>query len=154
MFLHGGLFHVLSNMWFLFIFGNNVEEAFGPLSYLLLYLVAGILATIGFALSNPESAVPLVGASGAVAGVLGAYAVLFPRHQILTLFGFFFVPVSALFFLGFWFFGQFFVGDVSVAWEAHVVGFVAGALIAAVLRRPLLRRVKALHATAPARFAN
>ncbi len=145
LFLHGGIVHIAGNMWFLWIFGNNVEEAFGTLGYLGLYLVAGVAATASFVLLNANSTDPLVGASGAIAGVLGAYLVLFPRHRIMTLLFVFFVPVPAMFFLGFWFFAQFAVIDVGVAWEAHVGGFVLGVLLTLPLRETLLRRVRDLH---------
>jgi membrane associated rhomboid family serine protease len=148
MFLHGGILHLLGNMWFLWIFGNNVEEAFGSLGYLLMYLAAGIAATAAFVFANLDSTEPLVGASGAIAGVLGAYLVLFPKHQVLSLVFFFFVPVPALVFLGIWFVSQFAISDVSVAWEAHVAGFVFGVLVTLPFRRVLLTRIANLHATA------
>ena len=145
MFLHGGVFHILSNMWFLWIFGNNVEEAFGSGGYLLIYLLAGIAATAAFIAANPNETVPLVGASGAIAGVLGSYLVLFPTHRVLSWILFFFVPVPAVLFLGFWFLTQFGVQDAGVAWQAHVGGFIFGALITLPLRSFLLRRVEALQ---------
>ena len=148
LFLHGGLLHILGNMWFLWIFGNNVEEAFGNLGYLVLYLTGGLAATAAFVLANPDATEPLVGASGAIATVLGAYLVLFPRHQVLTLLFFIFVPVPAVLFLGLWFLSQFGIQDVSVAWEAHVAGFVFGVVVALPLRTFLLERVASLHATA------
>ncbi len=148
MFLHGGLFHVLGNMWFLlWIFGNNVEEAYGSLGYLGLYLAAGIAATAAFVLTNIDTTDPLVGASGAIAGVLGAYLVLFPNHRVISLVLIFFVPISALFFLGLWFFSQFLIADASIAVEAHIAGFLFGVLITLPLRSRLLRRVDALHST-------
>ena len=145
LFLHGGIVHIAGNMWFLWIFGNNIEEAFGTLGYLALYLVAGAVATASFVLTHSGSTDPLVGASGAIAGVLGAYLVLFPRHRIMTLLFVFFVPIPALFFLGFWFVAQFLVIDVGIAWEAHVGGFILGVLVALPLRETLLRRVRDLH---------
>lgn len=141
MFLHGGLAHLLFNMWSLWIFGNNVEEAFGHLGYALLYLVGGVVATLTFAFLNLDSTIPLVGASGAIAAALGAYAVLFPRHRVLTLVGWFVLPLPAILFLGVWFFGQFSLGGTSTAWEAHVGGFVFGLAVAMLMRRSLLRRV-------------
>jgi membrane associated rhomboid family serine protease len=141
MFLHGDIAHLLFNMWSLWIFGNNVEEAFGRLRYVLLYLVGGVVATLAFVFVNPRSTVPLVGASGAIAACLGAYAVLFPGHRILTLFGWFLVPLPAVLFLGLWFFAQFGLGGTNTAWEAHVGGFVLGVVVALVFRRSLLRRV-------------
>jgi membrane associated rhomboid family serine protease len=119
------------------IFGNNIEEAYGRIRYALLYLVAGIVATAGFILLRPEETVPLVGASGAIAGVLGAYLVLYSRHIVLSLVGFWLLPVPAWIFLGIWFVGQFFHAETGVAWEAHVFGFLAGFAITA-LARPML----------------
>ena len=153
MFLHGGLLHIAFNMWSLWIFGNNVEEAFGVAGYALLYLVAGVAATAGFVVANQDSTVPLVGASGAIAGIMGAYLVLFPRHRILTLiFPFFIVTIPALAFLGLWFVLQFGLAgqDTNVAWEAHVAGFVVGAVVALLLRPVLLRRTtEAREAASP-----
>lgn len=141
MFLHGGLGHLLFNMWSLWIFGNNVEEAFGHFGYALLYVAGGVVATFAFVLTNVDSVVPLVGASGAIAAALGAYAVLFPRHRVLTLVGWFMLPLPAILFLGFWFFAQFGLGGTNTAWQAHVGGFVFGFIVALLLRRSLLRRV-------------
>ena len=141
LFLHSGLGHLLFNMWSLWIFGNNVEEAFGHFGYLMLYLVGGIVATFAFALANADSTVPLVGASGAIAAALGAYAVLFPGHRVLTLVGWFLIPLPAILFLGFWFFAQFGLGGTNTAWEAHVGGFMFGLVVALLFRRSLLRRV-------------
>ncbi|MSQ42527.1 MAG: rhomboid family intramembrane serine protease [Dehalococcoidia bacterium] len=100
MFLHGGLLHLAGNMWFLRIFGDNVEAAFGHLGYALLYALAGVAATAGFALLHPDNVTPLVGASGAIAGVLGAYLVLFPTHTVLALWFLGLLPVPAVVFLG------------------------------------------------------
>lgn len=137
MFLHGGLFHLITNMWVLFIFGNNIEEAFGRLRYLALYVTAGLVATAAFIALRPEGTTPLVGASGAIAGVLGAYLLLHPRAQVLALIGFVLLfPLPAWVFLGGWFVLQFWNADPSVAWEAHVFGFVVGLLIT-LLVRPL-----------------
>lgn len=141
MFLHGGIGHLLFNMWSLWIFGNNVEEAFGHVRYLLLYLAGGIVATLAFVVVNPDSTIPLVGASGAIAAALGAYAVLFPAHRILTFVGWFLVPLPAIVFLAFWFFAQFGLGGTGTAWEAHVGGFIFGLVVALMFRRSLLRRV-------------
>jgi membrane associated rhomboid family serine protease len=141
MFLHGGVGHVLFNMWFLWIFGNNVEEAFGRLRYILMYLVGGVAATMAFVAVNPDSTIPLVGASGAIAAVLGSYAVLFPGHRVLSLLGWFVVPVPAALFLGLWFVAQFGLGGTNVAWEAHAGGFAFGFALTLLFRRRLLRRV-------------
>jgi membrane associated rhomboid family serine protease len=141
MFLHGSVGHVLFNMWFLWIFGNNVEEAFGVLAYLAMYLVGGVAATLVFVVANPSSTIPLVGASGAIAAVLGVYAVLFPGHRIVSLVGWFLVPLPAALFLGIWFIAQFGLGGTNVAWEAHAGGFVFGLIAAMFLRRRLMTRV-------------
>jgi membrane associated rhomboid family serine protease len=141
MFLHGSISHVLFNMWFLWIFGNNVEEAFGHIGYLILYLVGGLAATAAYVVLNPEATVPLVGASGAIAVALGAYAVLFPSHRVLSFVGWILIPVPAVLFLGIWFALQFFMSQPGVAWEAHAGGFVFGAGVSLLLRNRLLRRV-------------
>jgi membrane associated rhomboid family serine protease len=141
MFLHGGIGHVLFNMWFLWIFGNNVEEAYGHVGYLLLYLVGGLAATAAFVLTNPDATVPLVGASGAIAVAMGAYIVLFPGHRILSLVGWLLLPIPAALFLIFWFVAQFGLGGTGTAWEAHAGGFVFGAGVSLLLRPRLMRRV-------------
>jgi membrane associated rhomboid family serine protease len=141
LFLHGGLGHLLFNMWFLWIFGNNVEEAYGHLGYLVMYVIGGLAATMTFVFMNPTSTVPLVGASGAIAAILGAYAILFPGHRVLTLVGWIPLPIPAALFLGIWFVLQFGLGGTNVAWEAHAGGFVFGAALTLFLRRRLLRRV-------------
>ena len=146
LFLHGGVFHLFGNMWFLWVFGNNVEEAYGRIAYLVLYVVAGLGATLAFILLNPDSTTPLIGASGAIAGVLGSYAVLFPRHQVLSLVIVFFVPIPAMVFLAIWFFSQFAINEPGVAYQAHVAGFLIGLGITALLRNPLQRRLQRLHA--------
>jgi len=143
MFLHGGLLHLLGNMLFLFVFGNNVEDRLGRVRYLLFYLACGYAATYGFALSNPNSTDTLVGASGAIAGVLGAYLLLFPRARVTSLVPFlFFIPVwlPAWVVLGSWFVLQWLyvqgagtAEGAGVAYLAHVVGFVAGAVLVIVL---------------------
>jgi membrane associated rhomboid family serine protease len=142
LFLHGGLLHLAGNMWFLWIFGNNVEEAFGHIGYAALYLGAGIIATLGFVALHPQDTTPLIGASGAIAGVLGSYAVLFPRHPVLALLFFTMLPVPAFVFLGLWFLGQFMVVEPGVAWEAHVAGFLAGVLVTLPLRGAILERLR------------
>jgi membrane associated rhomboid family serine protease len=145
MFLHGGWMHVIGNMWYLWIFGRSVEGRLGPVSYLAFYLLAGTLASLSQAYFFPESRLPMIGASGAIAGVLGAYFLLYPGASVLTLipFGFFsrIVEIPALLFLVFWFLLQAFQGVGSlalayragetggVAWWAHAGGFVAGAIL-------------------------
>jgi membrane associated rhomboid family serine protease len=137
MFLHGGLAHILGNMWFLHIFGDNVEDRLGHVRFLLFYLVTGIIASIVQILFSPSSMLPTIGASGAISGVLGAYLVTFPRSRVLSLvpIGFFFplfFEIPAVAFLLVWFAIQFVSGVFSepgeggVAFWAHVGGFVAG----------------------------
>ncbi len=140
MFLHGGWAHLLGNMLFLYVFGNNVEDRMGRLKFLLFYLVSGYAATYGYAAFDSGSTTPLVGASGAIAGVLGAYLLMFPRAKVWSLLTFFFflpVRLPAWLVLGSWFVLQylFFRGagvseQGGVAYGAHVVGFVVGALLA------------------------
>jgi membrane associated rhomboid family serine protease len=140
MFMHANWFHLFSNMLFLFIFGDNIEDAMGHFSYLLFYLVCGLAAafahifSIVFGLPNSGSLLDgVVGASGAISGVLGAYLVLYPKARILTLVSFVILPVPALFFLGFWFVMQWLsvYFDVSggIAYWAHIGGFVAGVVL-------------------------
>lgn len=154
MFLHAGWFHLFSNMWVLWIFGDNVEERIGPARFVCFYLSCGLIAGITHFLTNPSSTVPTVGASGAVAGVLGAYFVLFPLARVVAMLPVFiwplFVEVPAAAFLTVWFASQFFTGILAllgpqfaggVAWWAHVGGFVAGMLLYRVfmIRRPIDR---------------
>jgi len=127
MFLHGGWLHLIGNMWFLWIFGDNVEEALGRGRYLLFYFLVGTVGALAQCFTMPQSAAPMIGASGAVAGALGGYVLLYPRAKIVTLVLWFFVDVPAWIFLGLWFVSQFYVGEGSgVAWMAHVGGFLAG----------------------------
>ena len=150
-FLHGGWVHVIGNMWYLWIFGDNIEDRLGHLGYLAFYLVAGVVAGIIHVASNPGSAVPTVGASGAIAGVLGAYAAAYPRARVITLlplFPFFVVPMPALLVLGFWFVVQFASGALvlaggasgGVAVWAHVGGFGFGFLVMLLARGLTARR--------------
>ncbi|MGH9493722.1 MAG: rhomboid family intramembrane serine protease [Candidatus Sulfotelmatobacter sp.] len=144
MFLHGGILHILGNMWFLWIFGGNVEDRFGSLPYLAFYLVCGIGSGISQVLFSWGSNIPSIGASGAISGVLGAYIVFFPRSRILTLVPLFIIfflwRIPAIIFIGLWFAMQFLSGVVSlgqaslggVAWWAHVGGFLLGMLIAGI----------------------
>ncbi len=137
MFLHGSWLHLGGNMLFLWIFGNNVEDRLGPLRFLGFYLAGGAIATAVQVAFDPSSAVPLIGASGAVAAVMGAYLVWFPRARVMTLITFLVLPVPAVVLLGFWFLSQFFTAaDSGVAWMAHVGGFIFGALLASLLRAP------------------
>lgn len=148
MFLHGGWFHVLSNMLYLWIFGDNVEDRMGHFKYLVFYLLTGYIATIAHVFYTPASNVPLIGASGAIAGVLGAYLILYPHARVLTLvFIFIFIqiiPIPAVIFLGIWFVLQILNGTASlsvqaaqsVAFWAHIGGFVSGMLLVKLFARP------------------
>jgi membrane associated rhomboid family serine protease len=140
MFLHGSLLHLGGNMLFLWVFGNNIEDRLGHLGYLVFYVAAGVVATLAHVAVQPDSTVPVVGASGAIAGIMGAYLVWFPNAPILTLFIFFIIlfrQIPAKWLLLFWVAFQFlepFNPNSGVAWVAHVGGFVFGALVALVLR--------------------
>lgn len=138
MFMHGSWIHLGGNMLFLWIFGNNIEDRLGKGRFLAFYLAAGLVATAAHIAVQPDSTVPLVGASGAIAGVMGAYLVLYPNVRIKTvivLIIILFRDIPAKWLLGFWFVSQFFVNpNDGVAWMAHVGGFVFGALVGLVLR--------------------
>jgi membrane associated rhomboid family serine protease len=150
-FLHGSWFHLLSNMWTLFIFGDNVEDRMGHLRYLVFYLMAGAAAGVSQALFDPLSRLPTVGASGAIAGVLGAYFLLFPQGRVLTFLPLFFLPwfveIPAYIFLGIWFLSQLSSGLFNlgaagtpgsyggVAWWAHIGGFAFGLVLVNVFAR-------------------
>ncbi|QDT10581.1 rhomboid family intramembrane serine protease [Planctomycetes bacterium K23_9] len=144
MFLHGGWMHFLGNMWFLYVFGDNVEDRLGHIGYVLLYVGTGVAASMAHYFSSPESPVPTIGASGAIAGVMGAYAWLYPHAKVQAILPIpillttFVLPAPA--FLGIWFAMQMYNGVASgastgVAWWAHIGGFVAGAAIALVIGR-------------------
>jgi len=153
MFVHGGWMHLLGNMLYLYIFGDNVEDRIGHGAYLVFYLLCGAASALVQVYAQQSSTAPLIGASGAISGVLGAYFLLYPKAKILTLIPLFVffpvVEVSAFFFLGFWFLLQFFQGAIAaaggnaamggVAWWAHAGGFVAGAILLPVFL--LLRRL-------------
>lgn len=152
MFVHGGLFHLGGNMLYLWIFGDNVEDRMGRLKFLIFYLLSGLGAAAAQIWANPDSKIPMVGASGAISGVLGAYLFLFPHARVLTLIplGFFtrVVEIPALVVLGFWIIVQVLNGVMTlgaqvggVAWLAHVGGFVAGLVMVI----PFVGRRKRLH---------
>jgi len=139
-FLHGGWLHIISNMLFLWVFGDNIEDKVGHLKYLFFYLTVGVIANIAQIMASPDSAVPIIGASGAVAGILGAYYISFPRAKVLALIPIFFfftlMEVRASLFIVFWFVLQVFNGVFSltavgnsVAWWAHIGGFLGGLIL-------------------------
>jgi membrane associated rhomboid family serine protease len=146
MFFHGSLVHIGFNMLFLWVFGNNIEDRLGHVPYLLFYVASGIVATLAHVAVDPGSTIPLVGASGAIAGVMGAYLVWFPNVRILTAFFFILIllrEIRAKWLLGIWFVLQFFTNpNEGVAWMAHVGGFVFGVLVALVVRGAQPARVE------------
>jgi membrane associated rhomboid family serine protease len=147
MFLHGGWLHIIFNMWVLWIFGDNIEDVTGHGGFLLFYLLSGLAALGLHVVSEPASTAPVVGASGAIGGVMGAYMLLYPHGKVLTLIPFGFIPlivrIPAVLFLGLWFATQFFSGVLSraggavggVAWWAHIGGFIAGMILIQFFRR-------------------
>ena len=150
MFLHGGWMHLLGNMLYLWIFGNNIEDAMGHVRFIIFYILCGIVAAYTHALIDPGSTIPMIGASGAISGVLGAYLLLYPRASVLVLvpLGFFMYTMywPAGFVLGLWFLMQLLSGGASlgsggggVAWFAHVGGFVAGMVLIGFFKRSSVR---------------
>lgn len=145
LFLHGGILHIAGNMLYLWIFGNNIEDAMTRIRFVIFYLACGVAATYSHALMNPASETPLIGASGAISGVLGAYLLLYPRAKVVTLvfLGFFVrtATVPAMVVLGFWFVFQFLSALVmsttggGVAWAAHIGGFIAGIALVGLFKR-------------------
>jgi len=156
MFVHGGFMHLAGNMLFLWIFGDNVEDRLGHIRFIVFYFLCGLVAAFSQAVLNPDSLVPMVGASGAIAGVMGAYLVLYPHSRVLMLFPFplFVFELPAIVFLGFWFFIQFLNGinqlpifernaiSGGVAFWAHVAGFVAGLILVVFMKRPERTKVE------------
>jgi membrane associated rhomboid family serine protease len=149
MFLHGGFLHLFGNMLYLWIFGNNIEDTLGHFRFFLFYLMSGLFAGVVQIFSDPNSTMPMIGASGAVAGVLGAYLLFFPGARVLTLVFFFIflkvIRIPALIILGLWFFIQLLNasagGEGSVAWFAHIGGFLAGLIFVKIFQpRPAKRR--------------
>ena len=153
MFLHGGWFHIINNMWVLLIFGDNVEAGMGKIRYLIFYLLSGVAAGLLQIYVLPTSAEPMIGASGAVAGVLGAYLILFPHSRIASLvpilFIFTIVEIPAMLFLIFWFFSQLYSGwfsiqgggESGIAWWAHIGGFAFGVIMVLLFRRRTSYRI-------------
>jgi membrane associated rhomboid family serine protease len=157
MFLHGGWFHLIGNMWFLWVFGNNVEDSMGHFRYLLFYILCGLAAAATQTYMNPSSPIPMVGASGAISGIMGAYIILYPRIRVhmLVFLGFFItrIVVPAYLMLGYWFVLQLLGGSLSreaggVAFWAHAGGFIAGAVLIYLFRDPeLVAKHRALAKT-------
>ena len=155
-FLHGGWLHIVANIWTLWIFGDNVEDRMGPLRFIIFYLVCGVLAALTQVLVTPDATIPSVGASGAIAGVLGAYLLFFPTARLIVLIPILFFPfffeLPAVIFLVFWFFIQLFSGTAilaspqqvgGIAFWAHIGGFIAGMLLCRFfVRRPVRRRLQ------------
>ena len=150
MFLHGSWSHVIGNMWYLWIFGDNIEDRVGHGRFIVFYLLCGIVAALGQVAMDPESMLPTIGASGAIAGIMGAYFVLYPQSRVLTLIPLFFyfeiIELPAIFLLGFWFLMQLFSagaiavtasshGQGGVAFMAHVAGFAMGAITIFLFRK-------------------
>src|SRR5262244_736521 len=163
MFLHGSWMHLLGNMWFLWLFGNNVEDSMGRLRFLVFYLLCGLAAAMGQVVTNPSSAIPMVGASGAISGVMGGYLILFPTVRVfcLLILGFFVTSVAlpAWMMLFYWFLIQFvsglaaFGGDVGgVAFWAHVGGFVAGIILVKLFARSEYLSAHRAHQWRPQRL--
>ncbi|MEO8046030.1 MAG: rhomboid family intramembrane serine protease [Nitrospirota bacterium] len=144
MFLHGGWMHLIGNMLYLWVFGNNIEDAMGHAKYIAFYLTCGILAALSHALTDPSSSIPMVGASGAISGILGAYLLLFPRAKVLVMMpalGATRVPAAIV--LGMWFVMQLLSGGMSIGTEgggvaffAHIGGFLAGVALIGLFKRP------------------
>ncbi|MEY2440457.1 MAG: hypothetical protein QOI34_1842 [Verrucomicrobiota bacterium] len=154
-FLHAGWFHILANMWTLWIFGDNVEDRMGPIRFIIFYLLCGTAAGLTHLYTNPDSTVPSVGASGAIAGVLGAYFLFFPTARLVVLLPIFFFPfffeIPAVFYLALWFLTQLFSGTMAlagpqevggIAWWAHIGGFIAGMLLCWLFVRKPGRRMQ------------
>ena len=152
MFLHGGFLHVGGNMLYLWIFGDNVEDAMGSLRFLIFYLLCGLIAAISHIVTDPNSMTPMIGASGAISGVLGAYLLLYPRARVLTLIVFFYfiriVKLPAIFLLSFWIVFQILSGTLSlgsrsaqggVAWFAHIGGFFVGVILVTIFKKKRVR---------------
>jgi membrane associated rhomboid family serine protease len=152
MFMHGSWMHLIGNMWFLWIFGNNVEDSMGHLRFLLFYVLAGLAAALAHVFTDPSSAIPMVGASGAISAIMGAYLILFPRASVYTLFIIVVfirvVPLPAWVMLGYWIVIQIFSSMAvpatggGVAYVAHIGGFLAGALLIPFFRNPKLVAAK------------
>ena len=156
LFLHGGWVHLLGNMLYLWIFGDNIEGRLGHFKFLTFYLLCGLGASLAYIFANPTSSVPSIGASGAIAGILGAYFILYPKSRIITLVPIFFffqiIELPAFIFLGVWFLMQFFNGVLTlgpriaqaggIAWWAHIGGFLSGIFFIILLKGKKSRRIR------------
>ena len=153
MFLHGGFFHLAGNMLYLWIFGNNIEDSMGHIKFIVFYLICGIAAVFAHTIVNPGSKLPMIGASGAIAGVLGAYILLFPRARVLTLVPIVFfiriIEIPALIIIGFWIVIQFLSGAMSasvagggIAYFAHIGGFLSGFVLIGLFKKRGVRFFK------------
>jgi membrane associated rhomboid family serine protease len=152
MFLHGSWMHLIGNMWFLWIFGNNVEDSMGHLRFLFFYVLTGLVAALSHVVTDPASAIPMVGASGAISAIMGAYLVLYPQARVHTLFVFVIfvrvIPIPAWIMLGYWVFIQLAssavtpAGGGGVAYAAHIGGFLAGIVLIFLFRNPKLVSAK------------
>jgi len=162
MFIHGGWLHIIGNMWFLWIFGDNVEDRFGPWKFLVFYILGGLVAGAFQVAVGPMSKVPMIGASGAISAVLAAYVLFYPKARVVTLVPlfilFFFIELPAILFIGFWFVLQYLNGmsalssgvGEGVAWWAHIGGFIGGVVLALLFKgeaRPAERRKPPGHVT-------
>ena len=159
MFLHGGWMHIIGNMTYLYIFGDNIEEALGKLKFIIFYLVTGIVAAFSQALIDPTSTVPMIGASGAIAGVLGGYLVLYPKAKIKVFFWFIIfvkiIKIRAFIVLGGWIIIQFIsfsgsdLNSGGVAYAAHIGGFISGVLLINIMKNKITKKNTTLNGSVP-----
>ena len=159
MFLHGGWMHIIGNMTYLYIFGDNIEERLGKLKFIIFYLVTGIFAALTQAIINPTSTIPMIGASGAIAGILGGYLVLYPKANIKVLFWFIIfvkvIKIRAFIVLGGWIIIQFIsfngtdVNSGGVAYAAHIGGFISGILLINIMKNKITQKNKILSGSVP-----
>lgn len=159
MFLHGGWMHIIGNMTYLYIFGNNIEERLGKFKFIIFYLITGIVAGLSQAIMDPTSTIPMIGASGAIAGVLGGYLVLYPKANIKVLFWFIIfikvIRIRAFIVLGGWIIIQFIsfngtdVNSSGVAYAAHIGGFISGILLINIMKNKTIQKNKVLGGSVP-----
>lgn len=139
-FIHASFLHLLGNMWFLWVFGNNLESAMGRFRYFIFYILCGVFASIFYAVLATPKTILVVGASGAISGILGGYFILFPGHKIKSFFIFFFLSVPAIVFLVIWVLYQVFFPEAGVAAGAHLIGFLAGILLVNPLKKGKMKK--------------